>query len=103
MTTRLEEYTIEEQRCCAFGGGGEKDSMQRILIKKCFYFRLKSVKWFTTGTRNSLQDVSKSQMMFGQVWKWLRQQSKDFYVAGFDALVKRCDKCINAAGGYVAK
>jgi hypothetical protein len=26
--------------------------------------------------------------------KWLRQQSKDFCAAGFDALVKRCDKCI---------
>jgi hypothetical protein len=23
-----------------------------------------------------------------EVWKWLRQQSKDFCVAGFDALVK---------------
>jgi hypothetical protein len=23
------------------------------------------------------------------VWKWLRQRSKDFYAAGFDALVKR--------------
>jgi hypothetical protein len=26
--------------------------------------------------------------------KWLRQ-TKDFYAAGFDALVKRWDKCIN--------
>jgi hypothetical protein len=25
--------------------------------------------------------------------KWLRQQSKDFYAAGFDVLVKRWDKC----------
>jgi hypothetical protein len=23
-----------------------------------------------------------------EVWKWLRQQSKDFYAVGFDALVK---------------
>jgi hypothetical protein len=23
-----------------------------------------------------------------KVWKWMRQQSKDFYAAGFDALVK---------------
>jgi hypothetical protein len=30
-----------------------------------------------------------------EVQKWLRQQSKDFYVVGFDALVKQCDKCIN--------
>jgi hypothetical protein len=26
--------------------------------------------------------------------KWLRQQLKDFYAAGFEALVKRRDKCI---------
>jgi hypothetical protein len=36
--------------------------------------------------------------------KWLRQQSKDFYAAGFDALVKRWDKCISVVdGGYVEK
>jgi hypothetical protein len=28
---------------------------------------------------------------------------KDFYAAGFDALVKRWDKCINIGGGYVKK
>jgi hypothetical protein len=38
-----------------------------------------------------------------EVWKWLRQQSKDFYAAGFDALVKRWNKCINVGGGYVEK
>jgi hypothetical protein len=37
------------------------------------------------------------------VRKWLRQQSVDFYAAGFDALVKRWDKCINVCGGYVEK
>jgi hypothetical protein len=30
-----------------------------------------------------------------EVRKWLRQQSKDFYAAGFDAKVKRWEKCIN--------
>jgi hypothetical protein len=35
--------------------------------------------------------------------RWLRQQSKDFYATGFDALVKRWDKYINAGGGYVEK
>jgi hypothetical protein len=38
-----------------------------------------------------------------EVHKWLRQQSKDFYAAGNDALVKRWDKCINIDGGYVKK
>jgi hypothetical protein len=27
--------------------------------------------------------------------KWLRQQSKDFYAAGFEALVKRWNTCIS--------
>jgi hypothetical protein len=35
--------------------------------------------------------------------KWLRQQSKDFYAAGFDALVKRWDKWINFGGIYIDK
>jgi hypothetical protein len=38
-----------------------------------------------------------------EVRKWLRQQSKNFSVAGFDALIKRWDKCINVGGGYVGK
>jgi hypothetical protein len=38
-----------------------------------------------------------------EVLKWLRQQSKDFYAAGFDALVKPWDECINVGGGYVEK
>jgi hypothetical protein len=36
--------------------------------------------------------------------KWrCGSQSKDFYAAGFDALVKRWDKCIIVGGGYVEK
>jgi hypothetical protein len=61
------------------------------------------VKVFTAGTRNSVKDVRKSQMVPDQVRKRLREQSKDFYAAGFDALVKRCDKCINVGGGYVGE
>jgi hypothetical protein len=38
-----------------------------------------------------------------EVRKWLRQQPKDFYTAGFDALLKRWDKCISVGGGYVEK
>jgi hypothetical protein len=36
-----------------------------------------------------------------EVCKWLGQQSKDFYAAGFDALVKRWNKCIDVGVGYV--
>jgi histone-lysine N-methyltransferase SETMAR len=38
-----------------------------------------------------------------EVRKWRRQQSKDFFAASFDAMVKRWDKCINVGGGYVEK
>jgi hypothetical protein len=38
-----------------------------------------------------------------EVWKGLRQPSKDFCAAGFDALVKGWDKCISVGGGYVEK
>jgi hypothetical protein len=38
-----------------------------------------------------------------EVRKRLRQQSEDFYAAGFDALVKRWDKYINVGGGYAEK
>jgi hypothetical protein len=66
--------------------------MQRIFINKSFLFMVGSVcrvKRFTTESRNPLKNVRTSQIMPGQVRKWLRQQSKDFYAAGFDALVKR--------------
>jgi hypothetical protein len=38
-----------------------------------------------------------------EVRKWLRCQSKDLYAAGFDALVKRWDKCISVGGVFVEK
>jgi hypothetical protein len=74
--------------------------------KKYFLFTVRSVcrvKRFTSGSRNSLKDVRMSQMMSDQLRKWLRQQSKDLYAAGFDALLKRWDRCINVGGGYVEK
>jgi hypothetical protein len=38
-----------------------------------------------------------------EVRKWLRQQSKDFYAAGFDALIKRWNNFITVDGGIVEK
>jgi hypothetical protein len=35
--------------------------------------------------------------------KRLRQQSKDYYAAGFEALVERWNKCIDVGGGFVEK
>jgi hypothetical protein len=48
------------------------------------------MKQFTTGSGSEVQ-------------KWLRQHSKDFYSADFDALVKQWDKCTNVGGEYVKK
>jgi hypothetical protein len=101
MATVLEACTTEEQRFVV-RFCGQKDSMQRIFRKKCSLCAVGSVcrvKRFTTWSRNSLNDVRKSQMMPDQVRKWPRQQSKDFCSAGFGALVK----CINVDGGYVEK
>jgi hypothetical protein len=36
MATVLEMYTTEEQRSVVFFFCGQKDSLQRILVKKCF-------------------------------------------------------------------
>jgi hypothetical protein len=48
----------------------QKDSVQRIFIKKWFLFAVGSVfrvKRFTAASRNSLKDIRKSQMMIDQV------------------------------------
>jgi hypothetical protein len=42
-------------------------------------------------------------MMPDQVRKWLRQQPKNFYAAGLEALVKQWDEGISVGGGYVEK
>jgi hypothetical protein len=76
MATVRSEYTTEDQRSVVL-----RDSMQRK---------------FSRGRSKTSDDET-------EVRKWLRQQSKDFYAVGFDALVKRWDKCISVGGGYVEK
>jgi hypothetical protein len=56
-------------------------------------------KWVEKGSRRFADDEE----VETEAWKWLRQQSKDFYTAGFDALVKRWDKYIDVGGEYVEK
>jgi hypothetical protein len=73
MATVLEEY-ITEGRRSVVRFCEQKGSIQRILLKKYFLFTVRSVyrvKRFTTGSRNSLKDFRKSQMMPDQVQKWL--------------------------------
>jgi hypothetical protein len=81
---------------------GKKDSMQNICIKKCFPFTMGSirrVKRFTSGSRTSLKDVRKSQMMPDH----LREVAETTVKKTFDALIKRRGTCINVLGGYVEK
>jgi hypothetical protein len=59
--------------------------------------------WFTTGSRISLEDIQKLQMMLDQARKGLKQQPKDFYAVGFDTLVKRWDQWSIVGGGYIEK
>jgi predicted HD phosphohydrolase len=76
--------------------------MQRIFIENCFLFSLGSVsrvKRFHLGGKRFADDEE----VETEVWKRLRQQSKDFYAVSFDTVVKRWDKCINVGGGYVEK
>jgi hypothetical protein len=100
MTTVLEECITEDQR------SGERFFVgKRVFLKKCFLFTVGSVcrvKQFTTGSRNyhlGCKRFADDEEVETEVRKWLRQQSKDFYAAGFDALVKRWDKCISVGGG----
>jgi hypothetical protein len=105
MATMLEECTAEEYRSVVrVFFLWAKGLLQTIFIKKCFLFMVGSVcrmKQFTIGSRNChlggkcFTDDEEVE----EVWKWLRQQSKDFCAAGFDTLVKRWDKC----GGYYEK
>jgi hypothetical protein len=67
--------------------------MQRIFIQKCFLFTVGTVcreKRFSLGGKHFAYDEEvETEMRSG------------LYAAGFDAIVKRSDKCINAGRGYV--
>jgi hypothetical protein len=79
METVLEECGTEKRRS----------------VVRFFVGSVCRVKRFTCGWHDEEVET--------EVWKWLRQQSRDFYVASSDALVKRWDKCISVGGGYVEK
>jgi hypothetical protein len=105
MTTVLEECTTEEQRLVMHflwaKGHIVKDihkEMFPVYGGKCL--SLKTVhNWaekFSPGRSKVADDET-------EIQKWRRQQSKDFYAAGFDALIKRWDQCTSVGGEYVEK
>jgi hypothetical protein len=76
---------------------GPKDSMKRnVSCLRCEVFVAQSGSQLG-GKRFADDEEAETEMRM-----WLRQQSKDFYAAGFDALVKRWDEGINV-DGYVEK
>jgi hypothetical protein len=93
VATVLPEFPTEEQRFVVFFFFcAQKTSVKRLFIKKYFLFRMCGVccvKRFSLGGKRFADEEIET-----EVRKWLRQQSQDFYAAGFDALVKRWDKCI---------
>jgi hypothetical protein len=105
MATVLEECNTKDQRSVvrflwakALNAKDIHKEMVNVYGVKCLLREAVHnwVKKFPQG-RSKISDDKK------KVQNWLRQQSKDFYVADFDALVKRRDKCINVRGGYVEK
>jgi hypothetical protein len=103
MATVLKGYITEQRRSVVNFLCVQKDSMQRIFIKKCFLFMVESVFFTKSSSELGGKHFSDDEEVETEVRNWPRQQSKDFYAAGFDALVKQWDKCINVGGGYVEK
>jgi hypothetical protein len=82
MATVLEECITEEQRSVVLFFSAQKDSMKRILIKKCVLFTVGSVyreKRFSLGGKRFADDEE----FETEVRKWLRQQSKILLRCGF--------------------
>jgi hypothetical protein len=105
MATVLEECTTKEQRYVVrflwargLNANHSHKEMFPVYGGKCL--STKAVHKWVEKCGKSFADDEEVET---EVRKWLRQQSKNFYAAGFGALVKRWDKCINVGGGYVEK
>jgi hypothetical protein len=89
MPTMLEEYTVEDQSSFA-RFLWTKGPIANVIHKEVFLIYC----WKCLPLKAVNNSVA---------GKWLRQQSKYFYAAGFNTLVMRWDKCVNVGGGYVEK
>jgi hypothetical protein len=99
------EYTTEEQRS-SVRFCGQNDSAQRIFINNFFLVyggKSLSCKAVHRCVKKGGKRFADDEGVETEVRKWLRQHSKEFYAEGFDALIKRWDKCIDVGGGYVEK
>jgi hypothetical protein len=105
MATVFEEYTTEDQRSVVLflrAKGLNAKTIHKEMFPvyggKCLSRRTVH-KWSEKRGKRYADDEE----VETEVRKWLRQQSKDFYAARFEALVRRWDKCISDGGGYVEK
>jgi hypothetical protein len=104
MATVVEGYTTEEKRYVArfWPKGFNAKNIHKEIFPlhggKCV-----SRKAIHNCVEKSGKYFTDNEVVEKEVRKWLRQQSKDFYAAGFKALEKRWDKCISVGGGYVEK
>jgi hypothetical protein len=101
MATVFEKCTTEEQRsvvCLVWAKGLDAKDIHKEMFSvyggKCL--SPEAVHNWVQKCGKRFADDKDVEM---EVWKWLRQQSKDSYAAGFNALVKRLDKCMNIGGG----
>jgi hypothetical protein len=85
MATVLEEYTTEEQRFVRFCG--QKYPNAKDIHKEIFPIYDGKFLWLK-GFLNWVANVPlMTKKLKRKLRKWLRQQSKDFYAAGFEAQV----------------
>jgi hypothetical protein len=105
MATMLEDCTTDEQHFFVHflleKGLGTKDidkEMFPVYGGKCLLCKAVHIWGEKHGKRFAGDEEVET-----EVRKWPRQQSKDFYAADFDALVKHWIKCINYGEGYVEK
>jgi hypothetical protein len=105
MATELEECTMVEQCSVVrflWAKGLDTNDIHKEIFPvyggKCLSCKAvhSRVEKFSQGRSKVANDET-------EVRKWLRQQSNDFYAAGFDAMLKLWDKCTNVGGGYVEK
>jgi hypothetical protein len=104
MATVLEECIAEAALRCAFlwaRGLYANNIHKEIFPAYCWNCLLRKVAHSWVQTRDKY--FADEEEFETEVRKWLRQQSKDVYAAGFDELVKRWGRCINVGGGYFEK
>jgi hypothetical protein len=102
MATVLEGAYRRVSFCCAFVLCAKALNAKNIHKERFPVYGGKclSRKW---GSQMGGKRFADDEEVETEVRKWLRQQSKDLYATGFDALVKLRDTCINIGGRYVEK